>query len=747
MRDRQDRNLKRVLILIILVFLFSAFVCTASVATTWYVHPGELIQGAVNMASDGDTIIVKDGTYKENVEVNKRLTVRSEKVSEKCIVQAFAVTADYVNLSGFTIEGATSAGIRLREVEHCNILNNRVSGKDYGIYLDKSNDNVLNNINAYSNRHGFFVGGSDKNSLTNNRANSNSYTGIYLTSSNGNILVNNTALRNDYGIRSSSSYDNNLIGNIVSNNNEEGIQVSSSNRNILSNNSVEYNEYDGIRLSQSDNNILSNNSVEYNEYDGIGLWDSNNNILVNNSAVDNKYRGIYLENSISNILTNNSADENRDQGIHLKNSNNSALTDNAVSNNGDNGIYLHSSSSNTLARNKANSNKCHGIRLSSSNDNTLSRNSAESNKLYGIHLSSSNSNILNNNTASHNHQGIRLSFLSNSNILSNNSAISNNDYGIYLGYSNNNTLTYNDFTNNDNGSYMYESSSNKIYLNNFINNVKNVYSENSTNIWNSTEKITYTYLGTTYESYLGNYWSDYEEKYPDADEIDATGIWDTPYSIDGDKDNYPLMESFENDLQDFVSHYYPLKVSVTVAIDPVAPENYSQVTVRVTTTEGMPLSDVSVSVSATGGSLSPTSGTTDSKGEFKSTYRAPIVTKTQTYTISATASKAGYISSSGTATITVKTLLQSETVIIPSWEDPLVKIENQANRDVTVTFTGPTSATIYLECGTTESKRFTPGDYTIHATAIGASPATIRTTLSKGYMYTLRIFEIVIRSP
>ncbi|MEA1938927.1 MAG: NosD domain-containing protein, partial [Pseudomonadota bacterium] len=323
----------------------------------------------------------------------------------------------------------------------------------------------------------------------------------------------------------------------------------------------------------------------------------------------------------------------------------------------------------------------------------------------------------------------------------------------------NNLITNNNVSNNSRvfpfdfppsqgtGIYLLNSSNNKIYLNNFINNYANVHPSDLANIWESTEGITYGYRGTTYTNNLGNYWDDYEEKYPDAEEIDATGIWDTPYSIDRDKDNYPLKESFENYLLDFVSHSSPLNVSVTVAIDPVAPGNYSQVTVRVTTTEGTPLSDASVTVSATGGSLSPTSGTTNSKGEFKSKYNAPNVETTQTYIISATASKAGYISGSGSATITVKTLPQSETVIIPSWEDPLVKIENQANRDVTVTFTGPTPATIYLEPGTTESQRFTPGVYSIHATAPGASPATTRATLSNGYMYTLRIFEIVIRLP
>jgi len=58
-----------------------------------------------------------------------------------------------------------------------------------------------------------------------------------------------------------------------------------------------------------------------------------------------------------------------------------------------------------------------------------------------------------------------------------------------------------------------------------------VDSYESTNIWDD-----------SYPS-GGNYWSDYEEKYPDAEELDGSGIWDTPYEIDwNDQDNYPLMK-------------------------------------------------------------------------------------------------------------------------------------------------------------------------------------------------------------
>jgi pectin methylesterase-like acyl-CoA thioesterase len=46
------------------------------------------IQWAVDNATVRSTIIVRDGTYEENVDVNKRLTIKSENGSGSTIVQA-----------------------------------------------------------------------------------------------------------------------------------------------------------------------------------------------------------------------------------------------------------------------------------------------------------------------------------------------------------------------------------------------------------------------------------------------------------------------------------------------------------------------------------------------------------------------------------------------------------------------------------------------------------------------------------
>ncbi len=154
-------------------------------------------------------------------------------------------------------------------------------------------------------------------------------------------------------------------------------------------------------------------------------------------------------------------------------------------------------------------------------------------------------------------RGIDLS--DRSNVTIKNMEIRNFMDGIYLVPSSNNTITQNNITantgsgiwtagvsNNITGNYIANNnigillhvSHDLIYHNNFINNTNQVEDICWTNPWLPSSA---TILDDGYPS-GGNYWSDYEDRYPNATELDDSGIWDTPYIIDtNNQDNYPLM--------------------------------------------------------------------------------------------------------------------------------------------------------------------------------------------------------------
>ena len=172
------------------------------------------IQHAIDNATAGDTICVMDGTYNENVNVNKRLTIRSENGTANCIVNAlnpddhvFEVTADYVNISGFTVENATGsfgAGIYLKNVNHCNISDNNASNNYNGIRLYSSSNNNITGNNAYNNTYNgiSLFSFSSNNNITGNNAYNNTWDGIDLESfcNNNNITGNKVLYNDDYGI-------------------------------------------------------------------------------------------------------------------------------------------------------------------------------------------------------------------------------------------------------------------------------------------------------------------------------------------------------------------------------------------------------------------------------------------------------------------------------------------------------------------------------------------------------------------
>ena len=246
------------------------------------------LQAAVDNADVRGAIYVYNGSYTENLDVYKRITLIGEVRDVVTVTAAsaddhvFEVTANWVNISGFTVTGATDGGMA-------------------GFYLDPTADhcNITEN-NASNNYHGIVIQPSCNNLLQGNTVNSNNDCGISLLGSRNNTLQGNTAANNSRGIWLQFSNDNVLTGNTASNN-SYGISIYSSSDNTLQGNTADSNTYYGICLMSSSNNTVYHNNLINNTYsnaydDKNNTWDngypSGGNYYSDYSDIDNNGDGI-----------------------------------------------------------------------------------------------------------------------------------------------------------------------------------------------------------------------------------------------------------------------------------------------------------------------------------------------------------------------------------------------------------------------------------------------------------------------
>jgi len=269
--------------------------------------------------------------------------------------------------------------------------------------------------------------------------------------------------------------------------------------------------WDGIVLWNSHNNTIQGNNVTANSGFGIALWNfSDYNTISGNNVAANSADGIGLDLSSYNSIHNNTVTGHYQDGIVLDAySDHNQIMRNKVVNNGF-GIELYDSANNTMSQNNITENANHGVMLYYSSRNNVSKNVATDNDLEGILLSFSHFNLVEGNHLANNEDGLTVGWGSHNNTIYTNTIISN-EFGIQVIDASNNTFCHNDL----------------------VNNTNQVASSNSINKWDC-----------GYPS-GGNIWSDYEERYPNATEIDDSGIWDTPYVIDeNNRDNYPIIPEF-----------------------------------------------------------------------------------------------------------------------------------------------------------------------------------------------------------
>ncbi len=259
------------------------------------------VQAAIDAASPGDLIEVSEGTYYENVDLNKPLTLCGTDGGERGAVLDAGGRGPAITIS---TNGVTVARIA-------------VTNSSYSGILVHSDDNLIFGVSAIDNEYcGIRLEVSRNNTIEDSDFSHNDVVGIKLEGSECNRILSNTANANaDAGIELEDSSENLIANNSISDSVNDGIELKGSKNNcILSNHAT--GNMDGLCLElSSDGNQISENDLSYNDLSGITVRGSNDNLIEKNEVKKNK-EGMCLEGSSNTTIRNNNASDN-EYGIHL----------------------------------------------------------------------------------------------------------------------------------------------------------------------------------------------------------------------------------------------------------------------------------------------------------------------------------------------------------------------------------------------------------------------------------------------
>jgi parallel beta-helix repeat protein len=307
----------------------------------------EKIQDAINASADGDTIRVWEGTYYENVVVNKSVSLIGNGSGNTTINasgsgDAIWIVADGVNLRGFNLTGSLEiecAGVKI-ESDYNIISGNTLFNNLFGMYFMNSEYNLVK-YNCYVNNTyaGILFYWSNDSEISNNTCYGNKLSFRFYDANNNTIAFNECVDNADCSIKLFHSGYNTISSNNCSNRNElyeDGIYLENSNYNLISNNTC-LESHTGIQVRQSKFNVLENNICSSLQW-GIYL-DQSDFLNISYNRCSNNYCGIRIDSSENCTITNNIISSNF-VGIEFWSGSNVTIQNNRITNSEEYGIWV-----------------------------------------------------------------------------------------------------------------------------------------------------------------------------------------------------------------------------------------------------------------------------------------------------------------------------------------------------------------------------------------------------------------------
>jgi nitrous oxidase accessory protein len=348
---------------------------------------GPVLQDRIAGASPGDIILVYPGTYYGGLNVNRRLVLLGlddPVIDAQGSGSVISLTAGGATVAGFTLVHSGNethdSGIKVSSSGN-HILNNRIGGHQYGVYLFPLAD--------------------------------------------GNVIRNNTITNSSReGIHGENLRDKTIIdSNLILNHGGDGVHVEYSWNVSLRNNTIAYNERNGVTFNYSHETRVEGNRVESNGMDGTFISSGARDIIDGNTFSLNGNNGLFMMLSQDPELRGDQIEEySQSEYLNL-------VRDNTCAGNGRAGITLREITASVWG----NVLQFNGYGIQAMGSAARIAGNRASRNYIGIVLTSTERNVLSGNEAAWNEYGIYVEGRSLENVISTNNASMNGQYGIYLG--------------------------------------------------------------------------------------------------------------------------------------------------------------------------------------------------------------------------------------------------------------------------------------------------------------------------
>jgi parallel beta-helix repeat protein len=270
------------------------------------------IASAIGNATNGDTILIRSGTYEgpidDTIVIKKSVSIIGESAANTVINLHPAYNSSWI----LTAEFFTYTDAIRITTDNCALINLKFSISNPGGYISALGNRALiaDNIIVTSPSTGLVINGSNCR-ITNNAMN-----GYLPDLDGGNIQVFGSSNQIDQNL-ASYVYINNGTFNYIKDNSVQGLHLLNSTNNALVGNKIVNNFYgdSGIDLKWSNNNWIYKNKVYGTIAFGFRLWFSSNNIFKANTvsnmelALTSMHLGASNNNlfSLNNFLGNTNA--------------------------------------------------------------------------------------------------------------------------------------------------------------------------------------------------------------------------------------------------------------------------------------------------------------------------------------------------------------------------------------------------------------------------------------------------------